>query len=173
MSGAAREATRTDRTRAVPVEHRAPAASLVQPKGLRELLRWYLAEWSKEIPDTLHVPGVWRDFVRWDEGRRAVGGSLIGSPAMHDAFRRYVENSPSEADAEGFYMRPIHRALAAMAGRRESGPGPFMARFLLRLAWSGGDIEATGAGFGIVADVVRPYTETALFHAWSLWRPEQ
>lgn len=133
-----------------------------QPKGLAQLMAWFLAEWAAEVPDTLHVPGVWRDYVRWDEDRSSVGGSLLGSPAMHGAFRSYTENSDRQLDPDGNVARPIHRSLMVMAGRTSSGR-PFMARFLFRLACSGGDLSAVAARLGWPDEAARDYAEAALF----------
>lgn len=150
------------RTPEYEAERRASvAAKMRQPVGLRQLLAWFLAEWEAEVPDSLHVPGVWRDYVRGDEDRRAVGGSLLGAPALHGGFRSYIENSPRQTTSDGDLMRPIHHALMLMAGRTSSGR-PFMARYLFQLACSGGDVSSIAARLGWPDEVLRDYTEVAL-----------
>ena len=151
------------RTPAYADEHRSSVASrMAQPKGLRQLLAWFLAEWAEEVPDTLHVPGVWRDYVGATEERSSVGGSLLGAPALHGGFRGYIENSPRQVDPEGSLARPIHHALMVMAGRTSSGR-PFMARFLFQLACSGGDISSVAMRAGWPEEAARDYAETALY----------
>lgn len=142
-------------------------AKFAQPKGLGQLLAWFLREWAAEVPDTMHVPGVWRDYVRWDEDRGSVGGSLLGSPAMHGGFRSYTENSDRSTDADGSLHRPIHHSLTVMAGRTSSGR-PFMARFLFRLAHAGGDIGSVASRLGWPDEAARDYAEAALFRLWTI-----
>ncbi len=153
------------------------------PRGLRELLRWFLDAWAAEIPDRLHSAGVWRDW-----GPDSVGGSLLGSPRTHDAFRAYIEASPHQLDYDpridtdergAVYVRPVHAALARMVGRRSAGPlgpslgvRPFMARYLFALACAGGDWTAISARFGIPPQVAPIYTEAALWRFWSEYREE-
>lgn len=140
------------------------------PRGLRRLLTWFLAEWAREVPDEIHTAGVWRDYVRVDEDRRAEGGSLLGSPRDAEPFRRYLQGSPFETDEDGSFVRPMHAAIARLAGHgghdgplRALAPLPFMARFLFRLALSGGDVEWAAATMGIPAQVMPYYTEAALY----------
>jgi hypothetical protein len=147
-------------------EHRSSVASLMAPpRTPAQLLAWFLREWSLEVPDALHVPGVWRDHVRLDEDRASVGGSLMGSPALHGGFRSYLENSPRQLDADGRFLRPVHAALAEMAGRR-SPSSVFMAAFLYRLACSGGDAEAVGRQWEFQPGVAEVYAAEALRRLW-------
>ena len=156
------------RTPEYQAEHRASAAArFAQPKGLGRLLAWFLSEWAAEVPDKTHVPGVWRDYVRWDEDRGSVGGSLLGAPALHGAFRSYTENSDRQTDADGSMARPIHHALVVMAGRTSSGR-PFMARVLFQLAHAGGDIGTIALRLGWPEEAARDYLEAALFRLWSV-----
>jgi len=150
------------RTPAFADDHRRSLASKArQPHGYRGLLAWFLGEWAAEVPDSLHVPGVWRDYVRGDEDRDAVGGSLLGSPALHGGFRSYIENSPRQLTPEGDIARPVHHALVVLAGRTSSGR-PFMARFLFRLACSGGDLSSVASALGWPDEAARDYAEAAL-----------
>jgi len=149
---------------------RSPYVVFVQPKGLRELLAWFLHEWALEVPSAVHVPGVWRDYVRWDEDRKAVGGSLMGAPALADPFRRYTENSPSETDDDGYYMRPMHKAIAQLCGRHPGTKEWWMARYLFRVALGHGDLVTVGARSGLHALAVDTYTEAALYRLWTHWR---
>ena len=95
------------------------------PKDLPGLLRWFADEWSPEIPDQLHTSAIWRDRVNAREaaeGIKPLGGSLIGSLAYDDDFRRRLENGPSEVDHQDetddgrvYFRRPLAAALARIA----------------------------------------------------------
>jgi len=150
--------------------YRSMERAFVQPKGLRDLLAWFLHEWALEVPDTVHTPGVWRDYVRWDEDRKAVGGSLIGAPPLAEPFRRYIENSARELDDNGYYVRPMHRAIAELAGRREDTEGAFRAQVLLYLAWSHGAIDKVAAPLRIHPLTAHTVAEDALARLWRAWR---
>jgi hypothetical protein len=143
------------------VEHRASIAASMgrgrQPKGPHQLMAWFLEEWQRELPSRT---------------RMGQGGSLLGTPAYAELFRRYIEGSPFETDPDGRYVRPIHAAIARLCGRRgHDGPtpkldnGPFMARFLFRLAHSG-DLGHSAASMGIPAQVQLIYAEQALYRLW-------
>jgi hypothetical protein len=156
-------------------EHRASieaVASKAAPRGLHRLMSWFLGEWSAEVPDRIHKGEVWRDFVGLTEDRAGQGGSLLGTPQYAEGFRRYVEGSPFETDPDGRYTRPIHAAMARMAGRRgHEGPteelqqAAFMARFLFRLAHTG-DLERAASSMGIPSQVQHVYAEQALYRLW-------
>lgn len=153
---------------------------MAQPKGLSALLAWYLAEWSREVPVRIHTQGVWRDYAAATEDRHAEGGSLLGSPRLAEPFRRYIENSPFQLDQDGAYARPVHAAIARLAGYGghagtwdELGDRPFMARFLFRLALAAGDLDAPMVlPPGTPPQMVRCYAEAALYALWRRWRPE-
>ena len=160
----------TLRAQPFEAEHRSSVArQMAQPKGLGPLLAWFLREWSAEVPTSVHMRGVWHDHVGLTEDRRSVGGSLIGSPALASDFRRYIENSPSEIDQDGWYARPVHRALASMTGRNANSV--FMARFLFALARAAGDVDAAAQSFGIPPEVAPVYAEAAMFRLWRAWEP--
>jgi hypothetical protein len=101
----------------------------IMPKALPELLRWYSEGWDAEVPTALHKSEVWRDH-----GQHATGGSKLGTPAHSDPFRRYLENEPSEMDADGWYTRPMHAALSRLSRRK-----PLTARALFAVAQCGYD----------------------------------
>jgi hypothetical protein len=128
----------------------------VMPRGFHRLLAWYMAAWSDETPDKLHNPGVWRDY-----GEHATGGSALGSPRYSDSFRRYMENTPHETDADGYYSRPIHAALARLGHRK-----PFMARALFMLAQTGGDWQRVALQLRMVDEVAEVYLGAALAFLW-------
>ncbi len=148
-----------------------------RPRDFGAYLRWFLAAWAEELPDRLHSRGVWRDY-----GSHAVGGSTLGSPRLHDAFRSYIEGSPYQTDYDprldadernAVYVRPIHRALQCMTGTyvgpldSDVGPRPFMARFLFALACSGGDWSRISTAFGLPPQVAPIYAEKALERLWN------
>lgn len=127
-----------------------------QPKGLPALLRWYAKAWEAEIPDKLHASGIWRDH-----GTQAEGGSALGSLPWSDPFRRYLENSPSEIDEDGYFRRPIHAALS-----RLSRPWPMMSRTLFAIAQAGflwRDVATRGHW---AVEMFEIYTEEALRRLW-------
>ncbi len=99
------------------------------PKSMECLVSWFRDVCAQELPVRLHKSGVWRDY-----GVNAEGGSYIGSPASTDAFRRFMENSPSNVDQDGYYSKPLRAALSRLNRR-----WPFMARHLYRLALVDGD----------------------------------
>lgn len=142
------------------------------PKGLAPLLHWFLTECANEVPERVHKGGVWRDYVGLTEDRRAEGGSVLGTPASAEGFRRYIEGSPFETDPDGRYIRPIHAAIARLCGRgghegqtTQLGQAPFMARFLFRLACSG-SIGIASDSMGIPVQVHAVYAEQALYRLW-------
>ena len=147
-------------------------ASKAAPRGLHQLLVWFLTEWANEVPSRIHKGDVWRDYVRLDEDRKAEGGSRLGSPQYAEDFRRYIEGSPFETDMDGRYARPIHAAIARICGRQghagpteKLAPYPFMARFLFRLATTGDVVQAC-TSMGIPPQVQPVYAEQALYRLW-------
>ncbi len=148
-----------------------------RPRDFGTYLRWFLAAWAEELPDRLHARGVWRDY-----GRDAVGGSTLGSPRLHDAFRSYIEGSPYQTDYDprldadernAVYVRPMHRALCRMTGgyigplHEHMPTSTFMAHALFALACSGGDWRTIGLRFAMPAQVAGPYFEEALRRLWN------
>lgn len=99
------------------------------PRGIDALVRWFRDVIATETPVTLHRSGVWRDH-----GEHAEGGSHLGSPAISDAFRRFIEGVPWQTDPDGYYVLPFRAALSRMNRR-----WPMAARHLYRLALVDGD----------------------------------
>lgn len=150
----------------------AVVASKAAPRGLHQLLTWFLREWANEVPSRIHKGEVWRDYVGLTEDRTGQGGSLLGTPQYAEAFRRYIEGSPFETDPDNRYARPIHAAIARICGRQghegptsKLAPYPFMARFLFRLAMTG-DLAQAGTSMGIPVQVQPVYAEQALYRLW-------
>jgi hypothetical protein len=117
------------------------------PKDLPGLLRWYADQCSNETPTGLHKHELWKDSRTQHEieqGYHTVGGSELGSPAYNEDFRQRLENSPSQTDEEGYYVRPVASALARI-GRHGK---PLMARHLLLLASAGFDWRVRAAAIG-------------------------
>jgi hypothetical protein len=154
----------------------AVVASRAAPRGLGPLVGWFLVEWAQELPASLHKGDVWRDYVRLDEERKAEGGSRLGSPQYAEGFRRYIEGSPFETDSDGRYARPIHAAIARIAGRGDHGGmmtrdlpvGPFMARFLFRFAVCG-DLTASCDSMGLPPQAHAIYAEQVLYRLWKTY----
>lgn len=164
-------------------EHdRSKLRKMTPPKNL---LGWFLEQFRAELPEKIHSADVWRDRVSEDEERngiRAVGGSLLGSPRTHDAFRRYIEDSPfatevaeyeGHKDTQGHYAFPLRAALARLGGRGpDHDPYPFMARVLYRTALRDGDYDGACASMGICEPVRRVYIEEALRRLWTKYEIE-
>lgn len=131
-------------------------AKAPEPKGLPALIGWFREQCANELPETLHKAGVWRDY-----GPDAAGGSVLGAPAPSDPFRRFLENSPSETDADGFYVRPLRAALSRMSRR-----WPLTARHLFRLALVQGDWHRHADNEGFQREEMELYLERAVFLLW-------
>jgi len=141
----------------------------VRPKDLPGLLRWYEQACSDEMPDRDHVRGVWHDFVTPDEARRGikpVGGSQSGAPAYSEPFRKRIENTPSEVDQDGYYLRPIEAALSRIARAGQ----PLMSRHLQMLAWAGFDWRRRADLIGWAHEEYEVYIREALIHLWREYR---
>ena len=153
----------------------------IRPKGLGGLLAWFLGEWSAEVPDRSHTRGVF--FGRPEDvqfrslgGSHSthddlVGGSLIGTPASAEPARRYIEERPTQRDVDGNYQRPMHAALALMAGRNPRSDGAWMAKYLGAIAASAGDWRGVAYRVGFPPQAAETYTMSALHRLWDLYRP--
>lgn len=150
-------------------DHAASVASAMEggkmPKSLPGLLRWYEMAWWEEIPDRLHKREVWADHPdrrEQREGYKAVGGSLIGTHAYAESFRRYLENAASETDEDGYFTRPLHAAMAQMS--REGRP--LMARALFAVAQAGFDWGVIADRGGWAREMFGDYLHRALTLLW-------
>lgn len=158
-------------------EHHASKAQRMAPP--KDLLGWFLREFRAEMPDEIHSSGVWRDWkgLADTSDRKAVGGSLLGTPRYEDAFRRFLEDGPDcveYAEYEGHqdtvphYRFPVRAALASLGGRgKATDPFPFMARTLHRIALMDGDWDGACRTMGIPLPVRGFYIETALSRLWA------
>lgn len=144
------------------------------PKALEGLLAWYAGLWDEEVPDRLHTVEVWNGrqafrTIEQDGKRRVVavwpdelvGGSALGSHADTSLFRRYMEGYAAERDADGYYVRPMHAALARLARRDH-----WMARNLFAVAQAGYDWKGVADRGGWVHGMYRVYIEEALRRLW-------
>lgn len=115
---------------------------MAPPRGLGGLLVWYLEGFRAEMPEAIHVAGVWRSrMAPLDRNGTPVeqipgehlGGSLLGSPRLADPFRSFVEGSPFATEAselEGHqsregdehYRTPMRAAIARLNGRHFCSP---------------------------------------------------
>ena len=135
----------------------------VIPRGLPALLSWYVWQWELETPMRLHVPGTWHD---------SEAHTQLGSPQDDGAWRSYLYGSEDGTDADGYYLRPLHASLRRMAGREASGTYPFMAIYLIQLAFTSFDWRAQGARWGMVEELAEVYTDAALARLWERWTPQ-
>lgn len=165
------------------------------PRTFGELLNWFLEGFRAETPERMHVHEVWRTTRRLDSAGRPTeavpsaeqGGSQLGSPRYAEPFRQLLENSDRQwTDEAGtvdpYYVRPMRAALARMAGHADDGQSAFMARFLLQVAFAGGDWQSVadrwalvpfaGAPSRAIGDHQRHWTETALRRLHRCWRPD-
>ncbi len=126
------------------------------PRNLAAAIAWFREQCANEIPTTLHKSGVWRDY-----GMHAEGGSVLGSPAPSEPFRRFIENSPNELNEDGHYVRPVRAALYRMSLR-----WPLTARHLFRLALVDGDWRRHAANEGFHDEEMAVYIEAALMRLW-------
>jgi len=159
-------------------DHIASKARKMQPP--KNLLGWFLEAFRAETPSDIHERDVWRDYVK--AGQHTGGGSLLGAPRYGDAFRRFIEERPTQtetAEYEGHkdlsphYVFPLRAALARLAGHGpDSGDSPFMARALYRTAVWDGDFDGACASFGIPPQVRKVYMEAALYRLWSRYEVE-
>lgn len=98
------------------------------PKGIDALCAWLAEVSAEELPDRLHDRGVWRDH-----GAHAEGGSHLGSPVLHDDFRRFIEDSPSQLDEDGYFRTP-YRAMLSRLRRNHSVPAWHVSKLATLLA---------------------------------------
>lgn len=128
----------------------------VQPRGLDALVTWFRGVIASEAPVTLHRGGVWRDH-----GLDAEGGSHLGSPAISDAFRRFIEGVPWQTDPDGYYVMPFRSALSRMSRR-----WPMAARHLYRLALVDGDWRRHADNVAWQREEMEIYVAEALRMLW-------
>lgn len=137
------------------------------PKALGGLLTWFAAEWDSEVPTRLHTVEVYH--ARQERGRDGakvwpealVGGSSLGSHGLTDQFRRYMESYAGEQDVDGYYVRPMHAALARLAVRDH-----WMARNLWAVAQAGYDWQGVADRGHWVHAMYLVYIEEALRRLW-------
>lgn len=144
----------------------------VMPKDLNGLLRWFEEQWSLETPDALHARGVWRDRVsrgEAEQGITPVGGSDSGAPAYHEPFRRRLENSPSETDQDGYYVRPLASALSRIARNGK----PLMTRTLLAVGMAGFDWRKVADHGHLPHEMFEVYVKEALIRLWRELREQK
>lgn len=143
----------------------------VMPRTLDLLLEWYVSSWADELPMRLHQAGRQRtppgNIVRADlsVAHDPGGADRTGAPRLADEWRRYLENSDREVNEDGSFVRPIHAALSYLAGRRQDGRH-FMARYLLAVAFAGGNWRHVASRMGINEHVAEVYTHEALRRLW-------
>ena len=168
---------RHDREHPHRAEHEASrersASRGVRPKGMAALLRWFLSEWTAEVPDAIHGGELWRGVPGRNESppKDLLGGSLLGTLAYADPFRRFIENRPGEVDADGFYVRPMRAAVADLAGRDENADSWYWARYLWMLGCNAGDWLAVGERAMVPYPLARLVAEELLQKVWTRWRP--
>ena len=136
------------------------------PKGLGGLLAWFAAEWDSEVPQRLHTVEVWHGRQEYRDGAPVwpstlVGGSALGAHALTDTFRRYMESYAGERDEDGYYVRPMHAALARLARRDH-----WMSRNIFAVAQAGYDWKGVADRGHWVHGMYQAYLEEALRRLW-------
>ncbi len=134
----------------------------LQPKSLPDLLRWFRGLCADETPRTIHKAEVWHDHALHGEG-----GSALGSLAWSDPFRRYLENSDSECDAEGMYLRPLAASIFRLRLRY-----PLTAQHLYRLTLVDGDYRRHAENVGWQYEEMSVYLTRALQMLWREFSPQ-
>ena len=159
----------------------------------KNLLAWFLEAFRSETPTEIEGHGAFvgqpdkpgRETL-WAKVTRPAdlsGGSLLGSPAFVDDFRRFIEDGPRQverAEYEGHqdrgvhYRYPLRAALAELGGRgKPTDDFPFMARVLYRTAVRDGDWDGACESMGIYPVAVRKvYIEEALRRLWRHYEVE-
>lgn len=126
------------------------------PKGIDALVAWFREVIAAEAPVAIHKGGVWRDH-----GEHAEGGSHLGSPAISDSFRRFIEGVPWQTDPDGYYVMPFRAALSRMSRR-----WPMAARHLYRLALVDGDWRRHADNVAWQREEMELYIAEALRMLW-------
>ena len=158
------------------------AASRAQkPSSLHKLIRWFVAGWQDEMPDTLHRRG-----VEWDKPGKIVrprdgtvvddpgGGSRLGTPRWSQAFASritgsafFTENPSSDGQPEisKSYATPMRAVVAHL----ETSRHPLKAQWLRLLANAGGDVGAVSAWAKVPDEYGESITRDALSLAWDYY----
>ena len=132
------------------------------PHTLAGLLHWFAVAWQAELPERIHVMGVWvgpqerdQDGVpRWPP--ELLGGSALGAAPWSDAFRRWLTDHPGQTDQDGRYRTPLRAAL-----------------WRLGLTIDGlGQMDIWAVPSTIPPQVVRIYAEVALGRLWAIYREQ-
>ena len=144
------------------------------PQSLEALLAWFAEGWTGELPEKLHTVEVWNGrqeyrTVERDGKRRVeavwtdelVGGSALGSHADTSLFRRYMEGYAGQRDVDGYYVRPMHAAVARVALRDH-----WMARNLFAVAQAGFDWKGVADRGRWVHGMYRVYLTECLRRLW-------
>lgn len=125
---------------------------------------------SREHLEQGHQSVCWRSI----DPTELVGGSLLGSPDLGDAFRRLMENGPFETEhaqldghdsLDEHFVRPLHAAIALLAHR-----WPVTARWLASLAACDFDWQALGTRRGWTHEETELYLEKACHLLWDRFR---
>lgn len=130
----------------------------IQPKGLDALVTWFRELIHEEVPVTVHKAEVWRDY-----GHDGSGGSLLGTPAYSDPFRRFIESvdRPSITDEDGRYRFPLRSALSRISRRDD-----VMARMLYQLALLDGDWYRLADHMSYPSSVMKAAMRSWLHDLW-------
>lgn len=111
---------------------------------LNDLVAWFVRVVAADVPSSLFGSNTVDVVVQ--------GGSITGD----DGLVAYATTHPMATDADGFYQRPAHAAIAAIAYRK-----PRRAAYLRHLA-STCDWEAAGWRLNLDGDEARAYAFVAI-----------
>lgn len=144
-----------------------------QPRTLPEYIRWFAEVWNAETPEEIHAGGVWRDRVSGaeaDRGLEPVGGSALGAPRLAEPFRRLIENSAFETEADlldGHQLRQRHYARPARAALEHVGRRyPLASRWIAAIAAAAFDWRSVATQRGWTEEEAHDYLLTVFDRVW-------
>jgi hypothetical protein len=169
---------------AAAASQRSMAREAKCPETFEGRLAWLARVWALEpMPEAIHGAGVFfgpPDREGCPEQAQLgaaesspsdlVGGSVLGSPRILDAFRRYVEEGRTRIDKDGFYIRPLAAAVSRLEkGGRRRPPRPRGATFVWGVLISRGDWHGVGRCRGMDTEEARDYLASVLAVLWEVY----
>lgn len=147
---------------------RAIQRRMFQPKGLHQLMAWFVKAWRDEIPESIHGGGIEPD-------------SELGAPRLTNDFRTYIEGkhgrvthafSDGRPEVGETYVTPVLWTLRWLERNRH----PLIAAVLRSLGRSGGDYRGLtikcehGVTMSLPPEYCEAIARDALNLAWEHYR---